>query len=290
MALATIPGFLTKKEVTELYGRSHRSLTRDFSSAVRTGDDEVLTHLKLHTEDGQLRSGSEITLKQIQELSNSGLSPTWYIEESWASERYGTRDKLKPDVVTAEKKKEATHEERKSEQPFIPSDTIQRLESQIEDLQRDKEKLYDELSIKNEQIQQANERTRESNILMKELQALLGNVQERALLPLPVRTESESSPHATEVKTVHSEKTAELKESKTKQPKRKQSKTAQKSPDHSPKAKKSANNKHNATKQASQPSKSKPSTTTKKKSPKATTSKKSKWYKLRSMKRILSRS
>ena len=41
------------------------------------------------------------------------------------------------------------------------------------------------MTIKNQQIKQSNERTRESNILMKELQSLLATAQQRALLPVP---------------------------------------------------------------------------------------------------------
>src|SRR5258708_982061 len=91
MTPATISGYLTKKEVEERYGRSHRSLTRDFSSAVRRQDEKVLPHLKLQTEDGNVRPGTDVTLEQIQELSNEGLSPTWYVEGEWAAERYGAR-------------------------------------------------------------------------------------------------------------------------------------------------------------------------------------------------------
>ncbi len=49
MSAFPIQGFITKKEVEQLYGRSHRSLTRDFSSAVRVGDTEVLANLKIYT-------------------------------------------------------------------------------------------------------------------------------------------------------------------------------------------------------------------------------------------------
>ncbi len=91
MTPAAIPGYLTKKEVEERYGRSHRSLTRDFSAAVRTHDESILPNLKLQTEDGVVRSGADVTLEQIQEWSNKGLSPTWFVEGEWAGKRYGVR-------------------------------------------------------------------------------------------------------------------------------------------------------------------------------------------------------
>lgn len=185
MTPAPIAGHLTKKELSERYGRSHRSLTRDFSTAVRTGDTDVLTHLKLQTEDGTERSGTDVSLEQIQELSNQGLSPTWYVEEEWAAKRYGPKD----DVVKDDPKTETQASQSGDDQPRASGADrdllVQRLEDQIHDLQQDKEQLYRELTIKNEQIREANERTRESNVLMKELQTLLGNVQQRALLPLP---------------------------------------------------------------------------------------------------------
>lgn len=182
MTPSAIPGYLTKKEVEEQYGRSYRSLTRDFSTAVRLKDESILVHLKLQTEDGTVRPGTDVTLEQIQEWSNRGYSPTWFVEENWAAEKYGKRSqpiKKEPDTKASETLKGPSPH---SERPTGTNELVSRLEQQIEDLQRDKEKLYQELSIKNEQIQQANERTRESNVLMKELQTLLGNVQERALL------------------------------------------------------------------------------------------------------------
>ncbi len=197
MTPAPIPGYLTKKEVTERFGRSHRSLTRDFSTAIRMEDEEVLTHLKLQTEDGTERAGTEVTLEQIQQLSNDGLSPTWYVEGEWAAQRYGTREtSTSPEPTTA---KAGPANAKPPASSFESNELVSRLETQITDLQRDKEQLYQELTIKNEQIKQANERTRESNILMKELQSLLANAQQRALLPVPPHSGERSSPSPVDV-------------------------------------------------------------------------------------------
>ncbi len=188
MTPSPIPGFLTKKEVAELYGRSHRSLTRDFSSAVRTGNLDVLTHLKIRTDDEKIREGTAVSLEQIQAWSNRGLSPTWYIEREWAERQFGV-EKEAPVPSTSARSKTSPRPAR-DPTVFISDESvlIRRLEEQINDLKRDKDELRGELSIKNEQIQQANERTRESNVLMKELQTLLGEVQQRALLPLPMQS------------------------------------------------------------------------------------------------------
>lgn len=186
MTRQPIPDYLTKKEVEEHYGRSHRSLTRDFSAAVRTADQMVLSHLKLQTEDGTVREGSEVTLEEIQKLSNQGLSPTWYVEGEWAAERYGTRAEPMKKDSSGKSEPKGPDDSQEKTQPSGSPDVVRHLEEQIRELRSDKEKLYNELSIKNEQIRQANDRTRESNILMKELQAMLSNVQDRALLPRPL--------------------------------------------------------------------------------------------------------
>jgi hypothetical protein len=185
MTPTSIPGFLTKKEVEERYGRSHRSLTRDFSAAVRRADPKVLPHLKIQTEDGTVRLGPDVTLEQIQKWSNQGLSPTWYVESEWAAERYGVRSTPNPQRPSARTGEAPADLHQPTTARPDSSELLRRMEQQIQDLQHDKEQLYRELGIKNEQIQQANDRTRESNVLMKQLQTLLGNVQERVLLPLP---------------------------------------------------------------------------------------------------------
>lgn len=209
MTPTAIPGFLTKKEVEERYGRSHRSLTRDFSAAVRRSDPKVLPHLKLQTEDGTVRPGADVTLDQIQEWSNQGLSPTWFVEGEWAAQRYGVRSTPIPDRPSMKTGEVPIDVQEPNTIRTDASDLVLRLEQQIQDLQHDKEKLYSELSIKNEQIQQANERTRESNVLMKELQTLLGNVQERALLPLPSQQSSDAVQSVTEVAIKGDEQVAE---------------------------------------------------------------------------------
>ncbi|MEZ6146910.1 MAG: hypothetical protein R3B91_16130 [Planctomycetaceae bacterium] len=145
----------------------------------------MLTHLRLQTEDGTERSGTDVSLEQIQELSNQGLSPTWYVEEEWAAKRYGPKDEVhqqppQPEAGTAKPENVWPGASGAGQDVLVRS-----LETQIQDLQQDKERLYAELAIKNEQIREANERTRESNVLMKELQTLLGNVQQHALMPLP---------------------------------------------------------------------------------------------------------
>lgn len=86
MTPVTLEGFLSKKEIDASYGRSYRSLTRDITRAVKTADASVLQHLKLVTEDEDVREGTDVTLDMIQDLSNHGMRPTWLAEESWIAE------------------------------------------------------------------------------------------------------------------------------------------------------------------------------------------------------------
>src|SRR3712207_1322058 len=85
MTTATIAGYLNKKEIEANYGRSYRSLTRDITRAVKSRDSEVLEHLKLVTDDNQIREGIDVTFDLIQELSNNGLRPMWVAEEMWVA-------------------------------------------------------------------------------------------------------------------------------------------------------------------------------------------------------------
>jgi len=181
----SIPGFITKKEAEQLFNRSCRSLTRDFSAAVRGRDSDVLAHLKVRLEDGAEIEGTDITLDRIQELSNRGLTPTWFIESSWARLTYGEvsqpRRRKKPETTRQSNPAGTSTEQVESDDNSLAGS----LQQQISQLQNDKERLYEELQIKNEQIREANERTRESNVLMKQLHELLGDVQRRALPPVP---------------------------------------------------------------------------------------------------------
>jgi hypothetical protein len=271
MTPSAISGFLTKKEVAELYGRSHRSLTRDFSSAVRVGDREVLTHLKIVTEDKAVREGTEVSLEQIQDLSNRGLSPTWYIERSWAAERYGAPSE--PHIAPSSRSKNSP---RSNVDPTVllsdESAMVRRLEEQITDLQGDKEKLYSELSIKNEQIKQANDRTRESNVLMKELQTLLADVQQRALLPLPNQpgqtTAGHSSPAEVIIESRQAQPTSAPKVSKPPVPKARQ----RSAPDRKRKSKVSSANTSDSSADSKLPD-----------------SQRAKWYEFPTVKRIFTR-
>ena len=179
-----IPGYITKKQIEERHQRSHRSLTRDFTRAVRIGDDAVLKHLKLCTEDGVVREGAAMTLDKIQELSNKGLMPTWYAEGEWADRHYAIRTR-KTSAPQKQSQEPAPEDEHPEIAPTSDSDLLSILRQQIAHLEIDKRQLRKELEIKNEQIRDANARTRESNALMKDLQQMLSSWQQKAFESLP---------------------------------------------------------------------------------------------------------
>jgi hypothetical protein len=97
MTPAALQGFLNKKEIEANYGRSYRSLTRDITRAVKTGDADILEHLKLVTDDDTVREGSDVTLEMIQDLSNNGLRPMWLAEEKWIAEWCARRSTQRSD-------------------------------------------------------------------------------------------------------------------------------------------------------------------------------------------------
>src|SRR6476660_2847025 len=100
MTSANLAGFLNKKEIEANYGRSYRSLTRDITRAVKSGDTSILQHLKLVTEDDTVREGRDVTLDMIQDLSNNGLRPMWLAEETWVAEWCARRSNPRQDDTT----------------------------------------------------------------------------------------------------------------------------------------------------------------------------------------------
>jgi hypothetical protein len=77
------------------------------------------------------------------------------------------------------------------------------LREQIQKLAEDKQDLRDELKIKNKQIEQANERDRETHILMRDLHQLLRDMQQRLPAPpSPVRADIGAPESATNIASI----------------------------------------------------------------------------------------
>ncbi len=87
----TTEGFVNKHNAVHLFNRSHRSLSRDITTAVRMGDEEILKHFRLQTQDGQVREGIGVTIEVLDELRDAGQVPTWWAERDYLHQRYGLR-------------------------------------------------------------------------------------------------------------------------------------------------------------------------------------------------------
>jgi hypothetical protein len=193
MDTSPITGFITRRQASDNCKRSERTLQRYWSTAIEVRDTAVLDHLKLHTEDGDVIDGPDVTKDLIEDLKKRRKNPTWYVHAAWVLRTYGPRSGAEESLAKAE-----------SAQPqplppipaAVPTQThVSLLEQRVGDLERDKEHLQSELKIKNEQINQANERSRETHVLMRDLHALLRDMQHRlptpAALPLAVAAQPE---------------------------------------------------------------------------------------------------
>lgn len=180
MTPAVLQGFLNKKEIEANYGRSYRSLTRDITRAVKSGDADILRHLKLVTDDDTVREGSDVTLEMIQDLSNNGLRPMWLAEESWVAEWCAKRSAHRADEDAS------IQVEPRPESPVPPASVqspaaAQIFQQRIDDLTKQNELLVGQLMIKDDQIRAANQQAEQNQQLMRDLHVLLKNVQDGLL-------------------------------------------------------------------------------------------------------------
>lgn len=172
----SLTDYLTKAETSEAHGRSKRQLTRDLSQAVRMKDHSVLEHCVLTTEEGETITGSEVTLDMIDDLIEQKKVPTWYIHKDFAPVL------CKVSATPRKAQVQSTHTKPASEAKTQPlyseasSSIVTMLQEQVADLkkdkdalQRDKDNLLEIVESQSEQIATANERTRESNLLMNRL-------------------------------------------------------------------------------------------------------------------------
>lgn len=195
-------GFLTRPEAAKLYNRSQRALERDLDQALLLGDHDVLDHYKLITKDGQARRAHEVTVEAVKALVAEGMTPVWYVEESWLEQEYGKKgsprprqSRESPATLVFPPRTEPPGDTADGQHPRLTDiDPVAMLREQLHKQDREIEYLRQELKIKNEQIAAANERTRESNVLMRELQKMLGSWQEQAFRSLPAATRSPAQP------------------------------------------------------------------------------------------------
>ena len=204
MTPATLAGFLNKKEIEANYGRSYRSLTRDITRAVKSGDTSILQNLKLVTDDEKIREGSEVSFELIQELSNSGLRPMWVAKESWVAEWCAQKSSRQSGDATP-------IQTQPLEEPIVPtknvdsSAVVQLYQQRISDLAKQNELLVGQLKIKDDQIRAANQQAEQNHQLQRDLHVLLKNVQDGLLgegsrpLISPSKKAPDQSPQSVDV-------------------------------------------------------------------------------------------
>jgi len=203
MSASPIVGYLTKKEIEETFQRSHRSLTRDFSNAVRVGDSDILRNLKLRTEDGKEFEGTTVTLEQIQQLSNQGLSPTWYARGEWVEEHYG-KESAKKQKKQPEQEQKPTPEERPIS-AATDNELISTLKSQITRLeqendrrsnehQQDKQAFMEQIKMFKDMFDTLKEDHTDTKELLKEVHQVMGKFADVSLLGSQKRGPVDDSP------------------------------------------------------------------------------------------------
>ncbi|QDT45682.1 hypothetical protein Pan241w_58090 [Gimesia alba] len=191
MSASPIEGYLTKKEIEEEFSRSHRSLTRDFSQAVRVGDSEILPNLKLRTDDGKELVGTDVTLELIQELSNQGLSPTWYARREWVQDHYD-KEASKKEKKQSEKESQRA-EESKPSLTSTDNELVSTLKSHISRLeqendrrsnehQQDKQSFMEQIKMFKDMFDTLKEDHTDTKELLKEVHQVMGKFADVSLL------------------------------------------------------------------------------------------------------------
>jgi hypothetical protein len=186
MTSVTLPGFLSKKQIEMAYGRSFRSLTRDITRALKTGDIDYLQHLKLVTDDNSVQEGKDLTFEMVQALHIDGRRPKWFAEEAWVadwvaqqqSRQSPDRSDVQPDIRSTSKSPPIDLPTSAAANQSVP---IEFLQQRIEDQKQQIEILRGQLKIKDDQIRTANQLADQSQQLMKNMQVLMKPVQDRLL-------------------------------------------------------------------------------------------------------------
>lgn len=84
-----------------------------------------------------------MNLDKIQDLSNKGLTPTWYLQEAWAEITYGTNDPQSTAKPTQQDAANATSQPHRLANEN-ESEMITLLKDRIEQLESDKQQRIDE--------------------------------------------------------------------------------------------------------------------------------------------------
>jgi hypothetical protein len=189
--------YITKTEAATIYRRSERSLSRDITNAIKFTDDAVLQNIELRLEDGTRRPGAELTIREIVELRDRGLNPTWLLQTRWLQQTYGRRDE--PPLQGAPAESPRVVSEVAASPSVLPEDHAQRaavlaaqnaaLERMNADLKSQTVRLEKELDRRAEERREENELQKQNNVLMQQVYNLLSKMQESPgqinILPAP---------------------------------------------------------------------------------------------------------
>jgi len=178
MPPSAITGFVKKRTAAQRYKRSPRQLTRDITLAIELQDENVLPHLRIRAEDGEVISGDGITSDLIKRMRDEGRNPMRYLRRTWLEESFGRREKGDHDSAESEYKPDIPHKTAKND-PRIGDGLTEMLKESIRELKQDKEHLKTQLAIKDDQITQTTERWKESNILTQNLHKRIDTMEQQ---------------------------------------------------------------------------------------------------------------
>lgn len=199
-------GCLTRPEAAKLFNRSRRALERDLDLALSTQDADVLDHWCLVTKDGEVREATGVATDEVKQLVADGMTPTWYVQEDWLEREYGrkgtsrparSRDHDKPSLQPTPElpKLDQSTDTASSSKSSLPSEIVF-LQERIRVLEREKKeeaersekreaKLFDQLAVKDKQINSWDEIT----------QGLTRGLATGQLVPSLLGTGSETAPN-----------------------------------------------------------------------------------------------
>lgn len=179
------PDTISKPDALEKYAKPECTFQRRLSKALRTRNEAFLSHFYLATSDGVVRPGMEVAEGEVERLKGKGLYPVWHVEEEWFKNEYDqksqrkAKDKREGDSPASEP---APMERSLGDRSALVTE-VESLRWELNSEQSHTELLRNQLEIKDNQIKAANEREQQTNVLMKDLHALMGDLQQR--LPLP---------------------------------------------------------------------------------------------------------
>ena len=176
----SLQGYVTRPQAAKRYNRSQRALERDITLALAIQDEDVLSHWKLATKDKHVFDAFSVTTKQVDELVEEGMVPTWHVEELWLETQYGrkgespkpmesdTSDSTAPraqepiETESAQPAGKARRTTSRDELHSLPDD-VEFLKERIRTLEQEKReeadrnekreaKLFEQLAVKDTQI------------------------------------------------------------------------------------------------------------------------------------------